>query len=134
VTGAWARDGERAPQDVDDDEGDAGVEAAGVDDDDPPLAVDVEVLLSELPDDLPLSVEADVVAADESFVPPSFAAGFDDEYRSEYQPPPLRMKFVPPLMRRCAALAPHFGHTSKGASVMRCSSSHSCPHAAQAYS
>jgi hypothetical protein len=53
---------------------------------------------------LELSLLAEEV--DESAEPPfdddsaAFGADFDDEYRSEYQPPPLRIKLVPPLMRR----------------------------------
>ncbi len=42
-----------------------------------------------------------------------------EEYRSEYHPPPFRMKLVPALMRRCAVGFPHLGHTSVGGAVMR---------------
>jgi hypothetical protein len=52
-------------------------------------------------------------------------APFDfDEYRSEYQPPPLRMKFVPALMSRCAAVFAHLGQRSIGGSVILWISSH----------
>ena len=34
----------------------------------------------------------------------------EDEYRSAYQPPPLRMKF-PPLICRLAVDCPHLGQT-----------------------
>lgn len=57
-----------------------------------------------------------------------------DEYRSEYHPPPLRMKLVPALMSRCAVGFPHLGQTSVAGAVMRCISSHSCPQALHPYS
>lgn len=44
--------------------------------------------------------------------------GLGEAYKSEYQPPPLRMKFVPPLMRRCADDCLHFGQSSTGGSVI----------------
>jgi hypothetical protein len=46
------------------------------------------------------------------------------EYKSDSQPPPLRMKLPPPIMRRASSL-PHFGHFLRGFSVMRCSRSNS---------
>jgi hypothetical protein len=46
------------------------------------------------------------------------------EYRSDSQPPPLRMKLPPPIMRRALSL-PHLGHFLSGFSVMRCSRSNS---------
>jgi hypothetical protein len=49
-----------------------------------------------------------------AFEPPDFA----DEYRSAYQPPPLRMK-LPPLIWRLAVFCPHFGHVSDASAVMR---------------
>jgi hypothetical protein len=45
---------------------------------------------------------------------PSALAGFADEYKSEYQPPPLRMN-EPPLIWRFAVCCPHLGQTSTGA-------------------
>lgn len=62
------------------------------------------------------------------------AAGFGEAYKSEYQPPPLRMKFVPPLIKRCADACLQLGQSSTGGSVIRCTSSHAWPHAPQAYS
>jgi hypothetical protein len=44
-----------------------------------------------------------------------FVLGFADEYRSEYQPPPLRMK-VPPLICRLALMFLQCGHDSTGGS------------------
>jgi hypothetical protein len=41
------------------------------------------------------------------------------EYKSDSQPPPLRMKLPPPIMRRASSLL-HFGHFLRGFSVMRC--------------
>jgi hypothetical protein len=68
------------------------------------------------------------------FAPPFLAAPFCEEYRSEYQPPPFRMKFVPPLISRCAVAFEHLGHTSMGGAVMRWISSHWFPHSPHAYS
>ena len=48
----------------------------------------------------------------------------EPEYRSAYQPPPLRMK-LPDETRRLAVLLLQAGHTSKGGSTMLCSCSHS---------
>jgi hypothetical protein len=42
-------------------------------------------------------VESEVVSLFDSVF---LALPLEDEYRSEYHPPPLRMKFVPALMRR----------------------------------
>lgn len=68
--------------------------AAGVEEDSPPLfESDEEPLLPLLPPEL---------------LP-------DEEYRSAYQPPPLRMK-LPPLMSRCARFSPHFGQVSRAGS------------------
>jgi hypothetical protein len=44
------------------------------------------------------------------------------------------MKFVPPLISLCAFGCPHLGQTWMGASTIRCTCSHWCPHASQAYS
>jgi hypothetical protein len=46
------------------------------------------------------------------------------EYRSDSQPPPLRMKPPPPIIRRALSL-PQLGHFLTGFSVMRCSRSNS---------
>ena len=78
--------------------------------------------------DLPGSLALGVVAES------ALAAGLGEAYKSEYQPPPLRMKLVPPLMRRCADDCLQLGHRSRGGSVIRCTSSHAWPHAVQAYS
>jgi len=44
-----------------------------------------------------LDVESELVSLfDSDFL----ALPLEDEYRSEYHPPPLRIKFVPALMRR----------------------------------
>ena len=42
-------------------------------------------------------VESELVSLFDSVF---LALPLEDEYRSEYHPPPLRMKFVPALMRR----------------------------------
>jgi hypothetical protein len=52
------------------------------------------------------------------------------EYKSDSQPPPLRMKPPPPIMRRASSL-PHFGHFLSGFSVIRCSRSNSWPQLSQ---
>jgi hypothetical protein len=44
-----------------------------------------------------LDVESELVSLFDSVF---LALPLEDEYRSEYHPPPLRMKFVPALMRR----------------------------------
>jgi hypothetical protein len=49
--------------------------------------------------------------------PPDEPFGFVEEYRSAYQPPPLRMKF-PPLICRFAVAFAHEGQISTGASVI----------------
>ncbi len=74
------------------------------------LSLDDDELLEELDDE----VEA----------PSDFFELFEeDEYRSAYQPPPLRMKF-PPLIWRFALDWLHFGQTSMGASEIFWISSH----------
>jgi hypothetical protein len=52
------------------------------------------------------------------------------EYRSDSQPPPLRMKPPPPIIRRAFSF-PHLGHFLIAFSVMRCSRSNSCPQLSQ---
>lgn len=81
---------------------------------------------------VPLPSAVDGVASPEEAFSGFSALG--DAYRSEYQPPPFRMKFVPALIRRCALDLAHLGHTSTGGSVIRWVCSHSFPHAEQAYS
>jgi hypothetical protein len=60
-------------------------------------------------------------------------AGFADEYRSAYQPPPFRMK-LPPLIWRCASGLPHFGQSFNGSAEIRCSASQAFPQALHTYS
>ncbi len=82
------------------------------------LELDFEVLseleLSLLPDESPLD---SLLGLFDRFEGP--------EYRSDSQPPPLRMKPPPPIIRRAFSF-PHLGHFLIGSSVMRCSRSNSC--------
>lgn len=55
-------------------------------------------------------------------------------YRSEYQPPPFRMKAPPPEIWRFAVFSLHFGHVSRADSEIRCSTSQALPQAVHAYS
>lgn len=55
-------------------------------------------------------------------------------YRSEYQPPPFRMKAPPPEICRFAVFSLHFGHVSRADSEIRCSTSQALPQAVHAYS
>lgn len=55
-------------------------------------------------------------------------------YKSEYQPPPLRMKPPPREIWRFARAAPHSGQSLSGASEMDCWASQRCPHASHRYS
>jgi hypothetical protein len=55
-------------------------------------------------------------------------------YRSEYQPPPLRMKAPPPEIWRLAVFSWHLGQVSSAFSEMRCSTSHWLAHEEQTYS
>ena len=57
-----------------------------------------------------------------------------DEYRSEYQPPPLRMKPVPREICRRAVCSLQRGHSVSAASFMDCSNSHSFRQDEQTYS
>jgi hypothetical protein len=57
----------------------------------------------------------------------------DDEYKSAYQPPPLRMK-LPPLIWRLAVGFWHFGQVNVGDSEIFWISSHWFEQSAQAYS
>jgi hypothetical protein len=47
-------------------------------------------------------------------------------YKSEYQPPPLRMKF-PPEICRFAVFSWHLGHSSSAGAEIRCSASQAFP-------
>jgi hypothetical protein len=89
----------------------------------------VVVLVAGLPsvffesDELLVSAGADPSVLVDSevllVVPSELLEGFDEEYRSEYQPPPFRMKFVPPLINRWAADFVQLGQISTGASMIR---------------
>jgi hypothetical protein len=71
-------------------------------------------------------VDEDVVDSEEP--------GFAELYKSEYQPPPFKMK--PPLREiwRWASSAPQLGQVLRGASLMDCSASHWWLQALQRYS
>lgn len=56
-------------------------------------------------------------------VPLLLLPGFAEEYRSEYHPPPLRMKPEPPETSRFAVAWWHSGQSRSADSVMRCSAS-----------
>lgn len=69
-------------------------------------------------------VEEEELDEEEELVEDDFEDLLDDpEYRSAYQPPPLRMK-LPEETRRLACLALQAGQTSTGGSTILCSSSH----------
>jgi hypothetical protein len=55
-------------------------------------------------------------------------------YRSEYQPPPLRMKPPPREICRLACAWLHLGQSVRGAAVIDCWASHWWPQAWQMYS
>ncbi len=57
-----------------------------------------------------------------------------DEYRSEYQPPPFRMKPVPREICRRAVCSLQRGHSVSAVSFMDCSNSHSFRQDEQTYS
>lgn len=103
------------------------------------LFVSVEdELAPEAPLDAPPpSDDFDSVLLDPSLafepVAPVLEDGLDEEYRSAYQPPPLRMK-LPPLIWRWAVSFWHLGHTVRGGAEMRCTSSHWFWQLEQAYS
>jgi len=77
----------------------------------------------------PLSLEVDeltlLLELDElSLLPDSLEVFFGVLlYRSEYQPPPLRMKPAPPEIWRFALSALHFGQVLRGDALMGCSAS-----------
>jgi hypothetical protein len=83
-----------------------------------------------LDSDFELLLESDEDELDEL---ESLAPGFDDEYRSEYQPPPFRVKVVA-LIIFSTFFALHFGQTRIGLSDIFCHSSNWWPQAPQAYS
>jgi len=86
-------------------------------DSEPLLELDSELLL--LLDESPLD---SLLSLFERFEGP--------EYRSDSQPPPLRMKPPPPIMRRALSFR-QLGHFLIGSSVMRCSRSNSWPQLSQ---
>jgi hypothetical protein len=95
-----------------------------------------DLLLESDFDDLLLESDLDEsLLADDELESPLLEALFDrfegPEYKSDSQPPPLRMKPPPAIMRRALSL-PHFGHFFSGFSVMRCSRSNSWPQLSQA--
>jgi len=57
-----------------------------------------------------------------------------EPYRSEYQPPPLSTKPVPPEMSRLAFGSPHLGQSVSASSFMDCWASHWLPQPRQLYS
>lgn len=60
--------------------------------------------------------------------------GLAELYKSEYQPPPLSTKPVPPEICRLAVSAWHFGHVVNGDSLMDWLASHSWWQEVQTYS
>jgi hypothetical protein len=96
----------------------------------------LELLFFELFDELSLEDDeselSELVLSDAP--PPSFFFDEGEAYRSEYQPPPLRMNPVPAEICRFAFIFLQDGHFLRGSSLMDCCASHSCPHASQAYS
>jgi hypothetical protein len=93
--------------------------------DEPPV---VELPDEVLPDDESLELTDGMSFFAAAAPPPEL------EYRSEYQPPPLRMKPVPREICRLASAALHFGQSRSGSSLMLCSASHSWPQEPHAYS
>jgi len=79
------------------------------------LPLPLALLLEELPLDeellLPFALDA----------PPELV----DEYKSAYQPPPLRMNPMPSDTCRCALFFLQVGHFLSGGSFMECTASHS---------
>jgi hypothetical protein len=72
---------------------------------------------------LPLSELAGLLSPD----------GFEDEYKSLYQPLPLSWNAVREISRSSASL-PHASHVVLSGSLMRCWYSNSLPHEVQRYS
>ena len=97
-----------------------------------PLRLDSALPLLELDSELLLLDE--VLLLDDALLDPVLALfeRFEGpEYRSDSQPPPLRMKPPPPIILRALSF-PHLGHFLVGFSVMRCSRSNSWPQLSQA--
>jgi hypothetical protein len=105
--------------------------------DEPELPADPE-LLDEL-DELELLDDSDELEAvsllDElELPPPPLLADPDELYRSEYQPPPLRMKPLPAETCRFALGLSHSGHVSRGSALIDCTASQWWPQASHTYS
>lgn len=83
-------------------------------------------------DDVDVVEEGAAVVVDEEVDSVFFAPEL--LYRSEYQPPPFRMKAPPPEICRFAVFSLHFGHVSRADSEIRCSTSQALPQAVHAYS
>jgi len=97
------------------------------------LAGDAATFAELLPDDVELALEAGAdsfFGSGEGLDAPSF---FGDEYRSEYQPLPLRTK-VERLTIFVSPWAPQSSHFSGGGSEIFCSTSLSLPQSWQTYS
>jgi hypothetical protein len=76
---------------------------------------------------------AETALEEDALVPPLPELPEGLEYRSAYQPPPLRMK-LPADTSRLAVFFWQAGQVSKAGSTMRCSCSHSCPQEEHWYS
>jgi hypothetical protein len=87
-------------------------------DDEPPDDVPPD---DDEPDELPPDDDPDEP-------PPPPESFFDDEYRSEYQPPPLSWKLVRLTRRSWVFSAPHFSHLAGAGSDTFCITSSSFPH------
>jgi len=105
---------------------------------DPPLPAELVVLPEEALD-VELLSDDEAADEDEAASPlveldePDELVDFlfdPPEYRSEYQPPPLRMKLPDTICRLACGLL-HCGHSRIGSSDMRCTRSNSCPHSSQ---
>lgn len=83
-------------------------------DDDVPLDPESDDAAVEVPDD-ELSVAVAAVVPD----PVEPDSGFDDEYRSLYQPPPFSWNAVREMIRSSAS-APHASQTVLSGSAIRC--------------
>jgi len=92
-----------------------------------------------VPPDVPPDVDAGVVGpgAEEPDpatappgpeLPPLPESFFDDEYRSEYQPPPLSWKLLRLIRRSKLLSSPHDGHFTGAGSEIFCITSRSWPH------
>jgi hypothetical protein len=105
------------------------------------VVVDEDVLLELSPPVLGLDsvfdseAELGVAMSAATLLPPlaSFALA-EELYKSEYQPPPLSKKPVPPEIWRLAFLAPHEAQVSRAGSEIRCATSQLCPQPSHKYS